>query len=326
MAVPSNGAKKQRMGPPDVGHVLDKAREIMRRKSTRLASATEDRQFREFFGCGPAVTVKLWSLLMLHAMVPGSNVPHMLWALMFMKMYSKETTLCALAGGIDAKTLREWTWPLISAIASLAPYVVSTGAVINRFKLYINVLTLCLFLCGQIVWENRLKGDTGNDCMTSVDCTDFRIPQYGRDFYSYKFNKSGLRYEVALCIKTGDIVWVNGPFAPGLYNDWQIFQEALQSHLGECERVEADDGYVGGAPQHVKCPKSFANPKETEEMQKRVRARHETVNKRFKQWGILEQQFRNDLSKHSDVFHAIAVITQLSIENGEPLFSVDYND
>ena len=61
-------------------------------------------------------------------------------------------------------------------------------------------------------------------------------------------------------------------------------------------------------------------------MQSRVRSRQETVNKRFKQWEILVQVYRHDITMHGYVFRAIAVITQLAIENGEPLFPVDYND
>ncbi len=100
------------------------------------------------------------------------------------------------------------------------------------------------------------------------------------------------------------------------------------SHLGEAERVEADDGYIGEAPRHVKCPKSFTNPAETEFMQQRVRNRQETVNNRFKNWGILRQRFRHaaNLCLHGDIFRAIAVLTQLSINNGEPLFSTGYRD
>ena len=162
--------------------------------------------------------------------------------------------------------------------------------------------------------------------MSSVDCTDCRTQQKGRKFFSFKFRKSGLRYEVALCIKTGWIAWINGPYPCGMYNDLQIFRDSLLSHLGPNERVEADDGYVGEAPQHIKCPKSFANPEETLAMQKRVRSRQETVNNRLKQWGCLNERFRHDTRKHGDVFRAVAVVTQLSIQNGEPLFSVDYDD
>ena len=52
-------------------------------------------------------------------------------------------------------------------------------------------------------------------------------------------------------------------------------------------------------------------------MAQRVRARQETVNKRFKQWGVLNQVFRrHDLIHLRDVFAAVCVITQLAIENG----------
>ena len=55
-----------------------------------------------------------------------------------------------------------------------------------------------------------------------------------------------------------------------------------------------------------------------------MRARHETVNARFKEWGVLRQLFRHKISKHRAIFRAVAVLTQVKIENGHPLFSVDY--
>ena len=61
-------------------------------------------------------------------------------------------------------------------------------------------------------------------------------------------------------------------------------------------------------------------------MQGRVRVRHETLNGRLKNWGILSQVFRHDIRRHGDVFRACAVITQLTIEHGEPLFVVEYGD
>lgn len=174
--------------------------------------------------------------------------------------------------------------------------------------------------------ENRFKKDKGNDCLLSVDGTDFRIFEQGPTFYSHKFKGSGLRYEIGLCILTGSIVWINGPFECGKWPDISIFRSALISELQDSERVEADDGYLGEAPTHIKCPKSFCNPKETEFMQQRVRNRHETVNKRFKQFGILKQAYRHNISNHGDVFRAIAVITEIAIVNGEPLFSCGYSD
>jgi hypothetical protein len=163
-----------------------------------------------------------------------------------------------------------------------------------------------------------------------VDGTHFEVKQptdfaVAKKFFSYKFKKPALSYEVALCIQTGAIVWINGPF-PGTWHDIEIFRSALLSHLDEHERVEADDGYVGESPRYVKCPNSFTNPMETRKMQQNVRSRQETVNARLKDWGCLGQHFRHDLVKHSNCFRSVAVITQLSIDAGEKLFEVVYSD
>ncbi len=162
--------------------------------------------------------------------------------------------------------------------------------------------------------------------MLSVDGTDFRIPERGRDWYSHKFKKSAVRYEVALSILGGDICWISGPHQAGINNDLDIFRASLATFLEPFERVEADDGYVGEAPLRVKCPASVTIEKERLKVMNRVRSRQETINKRFKQWGILQQVYRNNLIHHRDVFAAICVVTQLAIENGEPLFTVEYDD
>ena len=119
--------------------------------------------------------------------------------------------------------------------------------------------------------------------------------------------------------------WICGPWRPGVFNDLMIFCKSLATLLEPGERVEADDGYLDEAPLRVKCQK-LTEPAEKEAMAKQVRSCQVTVNKRFKQWGILRQVFCNDLIHHRDVFAAICVITQLAIENGEPLFEVHYDD
>jgi hypothetical protein len=52
------------------------------------------------------------------------------------------------------------------------------------------------------------------------------------------------------------------------------------------------------------------------------------LNKRLKTWGILSQVFCHHIKMHGDVFRvcAVAVVTQLAIGNGEPLFEVEYTD
>jgi hypothetical protein len=120
----------------------------------------------------------------------------------------------------------------------------------------------------------------------------------------------------------GDLVWIQGPYPAGKYTDIIIFNKVLTNFLEPGKRVEADDGYRGHADK-IKCPKNDANPTENLAMQGRVRARHETFNRRLKNWGILSQVFRHHISLHGDVIRTCAVLTQLAINNGEPLFGVD---
>ena len=91
------------------------------------------------------------------------------------------------------------------------------------------------------------------------------------------------------------------------------------------ERVEADEGYRGH-PDKIKCPGNNANPAVNQGMQGRVRAHHKTLNRWLKNWGILSQVFLHRIMMHGDVFQACVVVTQLTIQVGEPLFKVKYED
>jgi hypothetical protein len=48
-----------------------------------------------------------------------------------------------------------------------------------------------------------------------------------------------------VCIQTGDIVWVNGPFKEGKWNDIKLYRRILKEQLLPGEMVEADRGYRG---------------------------------------------------------------------------------
>lgn len=164
----------------------------------------------------------------------------------------------------------------------------------------------------------------------TVDGTDFRVPQQGsattgNAFASHKYaGKSALRYELGVDIRAGNLVWIQGPYPAGKYTDITIFNEVLRHFLEPGERVEADEGYRG----HMDKVKGPGNDLTTRNSKKqgRVRARHETLNGRLKNWGILNQVFRHDILLHGMVLRACAVVTQLMIANGEPLFEVEYSD
>jgi len=87
--------------------------------------------------------------------------------------------------------------------------------------------------------------------------------------------------------------------------------------LGPGEKVEADNGYRG-QHDHVWLPHE-----ENASLHEKavVRARHEGLNKRLKQFAFLTQTYRHDWT----TLWAVAVVTQLAIENGKPLYDVAYN-
>lgn len=177
----------------------------------------------------------------------------------------------------------------------------------------------------QIKWENRFRNDRGKTCKVTVDGTDCPIQhqlpvhEERKNYYSYKFHKSGVRYELAVCIQTGDIVWVNGPFPAGKWPDIKIFCRNLIHHLLPGERVETDKGYRG--EPCCRLPANFLS-RDDLAAKDRARARHETVNGRLKNWGCLTTKFRHSVSCHKLCFVAVAVITQISFECGEgPYFT-----
>ena len=188
----------------------------------------------------------------------------------------------------------------------------------------------------QIKFENRYKGDIGNDCLISVDTTDCRINEpwpfdtnWSARWSSFKFGKkAALRYEIALCILTGDIVWYNGPFPAGMFNDWVIFNtKGLRANLDEHERVEADRGYRPGDPRVCKTPNTVFHPKEKWGIRRKVMARQEALNARIKKYKILSTRFRHKMDLHHDVFRAVLVINQIAFKCGEKLYScTEYSD
>lgn len=180
------------------------------------------------------------------------------------------------------------------------------------------------------MWENRYVNDIGNDCLASVDGTDFPLAWGAKykQFVCHKFKKKpGLRYEVAVCLRTSDIVWINGPHYPGTHNDIAIFQSALIHLLDDGERLEADRGYIGEHPTYIKMPTGIDQNEDRQWLDQRHRNRHETVNKRFKVFNCMNSKFRHSMEKHGDCFNCVATLTQLSMDHGGVgLFPVVYDD
>ena len=138
--------------------------------------------------------------------------------------------------------------------------------------------------------------------------------EFDPKWWSHKFNGPGLRYEIRICIRTGDIVWAHGGMPCGEWPDLRIARNAIIGAIGPREMIIADRGY--NDPQYFD---TFPD-----QQKRAILARHETVNRRVKQFCCMSQRFRHALHLYPRYFHAVINLTQLMIENGEPLYPVEY--
>ena len=161
-------------------------------------------------------------------------------------------------------------------------------------------------------------------CKMTVDGTDYAVYEqspWSKRWYSHKFKGAGLRYEIGVCIQTGDIVWTHGPFAAGAWPDINIFRAKLKRMLAPGELVVADKGYRGD--KSVRIPSGSVSNTDRRAMQKAL-ARHETINRRFKCFSVLCDRFRHELRLHGKCFGAVALAVQLSFNRGEKPYRVTY--
>jgi hypothetical protein len=86
-------------------------------KTTKKNEANLQKQFRYYqslFGCSPDVTAEIWYRLAPRevgetSLVKGAEPQHLLWALLFMKLYANQDALCSMVGGVDDKTFSFWS-------------------------------------------------------------------------------------------------------------------------------------------------------------------------------------------------------------------------
>jgi DDE superfamily endonuclease len=114
-------------------------------------------------------------------------------------------------------------------------------------------------------------------------------------WYSHKFSKPGVTYEIAVDLFESKIAWVHGPFPAG-QNDLSVFRKeevGLKWKIPAGKKVIADNGCQGAeASEMLSTPNDVAS-RAVKQFKKRARARHETVNKKLKQYAILENRFRH---------------------------------
>ena len=161
--------------------------------------------------------------------------------------------------------------------------------------------------------------DNGSICKLTIDGTDYRINEprpFSPQWFSEKFNGPGVRYEIGICIQTGWICWVNGAFPCGSWPDLRISRDNLIYRLRPGEKVQADRGYGGRlhvqptGPRFIRRRNARRDESSRIERMKSVaRARHEWVNRRFKEYNCLRSTWRHAVEKHGPAAFAVMNIT-----------------
>jgi hypothetical protein len=81
----------------------------------------------------------------------------------------------------------------------------------------------------------------------TIDGTYFSIYEpthFSTEWFPHKFKGPGVRYELAISIRGGNIVHIHGPF-PAKCPDIEIFRDCLMHKMRPGEFAEADKGYRG---------------------------------------------------------------------------------
>mmetsp|Transcript_13127 Transcript_13127/g.24666 ORF Transcript_13127/g.24666 Transcript_13127/m.24666 type:complete len:107 (+) Transcript_13127:291-611(+) len=80
-------------------------------KPSRTLNKTNLTHFRSHYGASPGVVAILWTLIQ-DMLRRRFSFVHLLWALMFMKVYATESVLAGKLG-VDDDTFRTHIWPII---------------------------------------------------------------------------------------------------------------------------------------------------------------------------------------------------------------------
>jgi hypothetical protein len=165
----------------------------------------------------------------------------------------------------------------------------------------------------------------------TVDCTDMVSQEtypFDPDLWSYKLNGPGYWYEIGVCIATGFIVWLNGPYKPKPWVDITIFRHRMMWALNNGEWIVGDGGYRDGLQFVI--PKR-AGAQWLREMTAMATARHETINSRMKIWAILRNAYKygqgseERMQRHGQTVNAIANVVNIWLVE-DPPFQCDYDD
>lgn len=189
----------------------------------------------------------------------------------------------------------------------------------------------------KIKWDESLSQPLSERFVASVDCVDcqYQEPQHpvyniDRAYFSTKFGRAGLKYEIVLSINHEQCMSINGPFKAGK-PDMAVFRtktkqllKAIREESGQAKMMIGDSKYRKGPDfadeEGLLAPPSSSDFPVLAKFKSRVRCRHETFNGRIKNFSFLSNRFKGSEALHGIAMRAICVIVQYQMDNGSPIF------
>ena len=220
---------------------------------------------------------------------PASNLFHLFWALHFLRAYPLERNMAAYFR-VSRRTLTKWTKVWVHNISLLKAEKIVLPEPIPDVEFYLSV--------------------------DGTDCPINEPTPFNRNWMSHKFKGAAIKYEIGIDLD-GNYAWVSPPYR-GSVHDSTIFKRALRNLVPDGCCVIVDSAY--GIEDDKVAPVSEYDDAPVTDFKKRVKSRHETGNKRIKDFAITSTCFRHQLDFHSACFDAVVVLCQFNVENGENLF------
>ena len=143
--------------------------------------------------------------------------------------------------------------------------------------------------------------------------------EIARMFYSHKYGKAALAYEIGVSVWRKKICWIKGPYPAGK-GDRDIYRLALKDKIPPGKKVIADRIYTSESGT-VSAPNRL-DEDDVKEFKSRARARHETLNRLIKNFRCMSTPWRHGRDKHVVFFEACCVVVQYNLDCGDELFDI----
>jgi hypothetical protein len=194
-------------------------------------------QFKSHFGAVPVVVPNIFDDLQLTGKLPEDkrNLNHLLMAMHTLKCYPLNDEREALFD-INQNDAAKILWNVIERIQALKEE--------------------------KIVWPTKNGSDKEDDeiWVITVNGIHFWVkePEHAtwslnKAYYSHKYNKTGLNYELGISL-TGGLVWINAPFLAGRSDRTIFAQDGLKAKLLTSQKKAIRDGGYTGHQEAVSTP------------------------------------------------------------------------